>query len=425
MSVVNEVEIRIPTMLPWQQEVYETSQRYNVLRVGRRAGKTALCELLACDYALKGKYVGWFSPSYKLLSEIFNEIREILNPVIESSSKIEGVIRLKNGGRIDFWSIGTDESVARGRKYHRVIIDEMASCGPYTEAIYRRAIRPTLMDYAGDVWVASTPSGMDNFFHDICVDKNLGFKEFHAPTAINPLIDESEIEELRRTNLPLVFQQEVLADFVSFDGEAIIPLASMLDENGNAHELPRFFETVFACIDTGLKGTERHDSTGVVYAGLFEDTLYLLDYDKIAITGDLMIDWLPSVVAKLEEFSKQTPTIYGVSSIYIEDAAAGVTLLQAAQRRGWNVKPLPTKLSMKSKDERVLLASSYFFQRKVKITPFCYEKTTSWQGRSKNHLISELCGYRLADRDAYKRADDCADAAVYCTLAGLGNWLGA
>lgn len=421
---MREVEVSIPTMLPWQADVYKTKERYNVLRVGRRAGKTALCELLAADYALKGKYVGWFSPSYKLLSEIFNELRDILSPVIESSSKIEGVIRLKNGGRIDFWSIGTDESVARGRKYHRVIIDEMASCGPYTEAIYRRAIRPTLMDYAGDVWVASTPAGMDNFFHDICTQKELGFREFHAPTAINPLIEESEIEELRRTNLPLVFQQEVLAEFVSFDGEAIIPLSSMLDENQLPYELPKHFEVVFAAIDTGLKGTERHDSTGVVYAGLVNDTMYLLDYDKVAITGDLMIDWLPSVVARLEEFAKATPTVYGVGTIYIEDAAAGVTLLQAAKRRLWNVQAIPTKLSMKSKDERVLLASSYFFQRKVHITKYCHDKVMSWQGRTKNHLISELCGYRLADKDAYKRADDCNDAAVYCTLMGLGNWEG-
>ena len=53
------------------------------------------------------------------------EIKGMLRPLWESGSMGSSVIRLKNGGRLDFWTLG-NEIAGRSRRYRRVVIDEAA-----------------------------------------------------------------------------------------------------------------------------------------------------------------------------------------------------------------------------------------------------------------------------------------------------------
>jgi hypothetical protein len=87
------------------------------------------------------------------------------------------VIRLKNGGRLDFWTLG-NEIAGRSRRYRRVVIDEAAFAkngdnkvdGSMME-IWENAIKPTLFDYGGEVLICSNSAGKnpDNFFYNICI----------------------------------------------------------------------------------------------------------------------------------------------------------------------------------------------------------------------------------------------------------------
>ena len=77
----------------------------------------------------------------------------MLRPLWESGSMGSSVIRLKNGGRLDFWTLG-NEIAGRSRRYRRVVIDEAAFAkngdnkvdGSMME-IWEKAIKPTLFDY--------------------------------------------------------------------------------------------------------------------------------------------------------------------------------------------------------------------------------------------------------------------------------------
>jgi hypothetical protein len=92
------------------------------------------------------------------------------------------VIRLKNGGRLDFWTLG-NEIAGRSRRYRRVVIDEAAFTkngdnkvdGSMME-IWEKAIKPTLFDYGGEVLICSNSAGKnpDNFFYNICADPSYG-----------------------------------------------------------------------------------------------------------------------------------------------------------------------------------------------------------------------------------------------------------
>ena len=100
--------------------------RRSILRAGRRLGKSTLCIALAADEALCGRFTAYVTPQFKLATPIFEALVVTLRPVLESKDKTQGVIRLSTGGVIDIWTIESGAVIARGRKYHRVIMDEVA-----------------------------------------------------------------------------------------------------------------------------------------------------------------------------------------------------------------------------------------------------------------------------------------------------------
>jgi hypothetical protein len=110
---------------------------------------------------------------------------------------------MKNGGRIDFWTL--ENAIAgRGRRYRRVVVDEAAFTkdgdnkidGSMME-VWEKSIRPTLFDYGGEALVSSNSAGKnpDNFFYNICTDPKYGFHEYHATTADNPLLPKRPVGE--------------------------------------------------------------------------------------------------------------------------------------------------------------------------------------------------------------------------------------
>ena len=66
--------LSLPPLLPWQQQVVNEARRFNVVCVGRRAGKTALGVHLCAAPDVLAYPVGWFSPSYKLMLEVWREV---------------------------------------------------------------------------------------------------------------------------------------------------------------------------------------------------------------------------------------------------------------------------------------------------------------------------------------------------------------
>lgn len=107
-----------------------------MVRCGRRWGKTAILGNIAISYAtslfketggetLQGGRVGIFTAKYKQQQEIFDYLEEALLPLIKMKSRSEGRIRLKNGGRIDFWVTNNNPLAGRGREYDVVLLDEI------------------------------------------------------------------------------------------------------------------------------------------------------------------------------------------------------------------------------------------------------------------------------------------------------------
>ncbi len=206
------VSIDIPQPHSGQVRILDNAKRFNVLQCGRRFGKTTLGLHIALFAGVLGKTYGWFSPTYKLMSEQWNEVIRQLEPIIQRTDKHTREVYLSTGGRIDFWSLEKADA-GRGRKYHGVIIDE-ASVVRNLKTKWEQDIRPTLTDYKGQAWILGTPKG-HNFFHQLFLKGKQNSKEWSSwrlGTIDNPTIPDLENELLdAKKELPeAVYNQEYL-----------------------------------------------------------------------------------------------------------------------------------------------------------------------------------------------------------------------
>jgi len=306
----------------------DEARRFNVLACGRRFGKTMLGVDLLVDKAIDGCLVGWFSPTYRMLNEVWKAIHETTRPLHSRVSLQEHRIELITGGVIDCWSLDAYDSV-RGRKYHRVIIDEAAMVPDLGDA-WQAAIRPTLTDYTGDAFFLSTPKGI-NFFHE-CYSRGVDqtqseWKAWHAPTTANPYIDPAEVESARQELPEQVFRQEYLAEFLQNDGAVFRNIDACLSPDTGDHKGHR----LFAGVDWG----QQNDFTVIsVVCATCHREVELDRFNKI--------EW-----AFQRARLKAVMDRWGVLAVVAESNSIGQPNLEALVREGLPVRGFETTASSK------------------------------------------------------------------------------
>lgn len=217
-----ERTIRLPRLHPVQAQIKAERRRFNVVALGRRAGKSKLAQELLVDCALERRPGGYFCPTYRLLEEVWRELKVVLSEVIRDKSEQEHRLEVLGGGVIECWSMDTGDP-ARGRRYATVVIDEAAMV-PQLADIWGQAIRPTLSDFQGDAWFMSTPRGLNDFYtlftrgqdpleHD--------WMSWQMPTSVNPYIAPAELESARHDLTEREYAQEYEAKFLSLEGAGV------------------------------------------------------------------------------------------------------------------------------------------------------------------------------------------------------------
>lgn len=442
-----ETQLSLGTLHSGQAEAYWalTSSRFKALRCGRRFGKTDFAKIWIGQGLAQGWECAWFAPQHMTWAEVYPEMANTLRPILDTSSKASAVMRMKTGGRLDFWTM--ENGIAgRGRRYRRVVIDEAAFAKDGDNKvdgsamdIWEKSIKPTLYDYGGEALVCSNSAGKnpDNFFYNICTDPQYGFQEYHATTMNNPVLPkllvgetleawkkrrERFIDDLKKDNDPLVYQQEYLAEFVDWAGVAFFAREKLLDQ-GQPIPCPKHCDGVFAVIDTASKTGTENDATAVTFfaSTRFGDfPLIILDWDITQIEGAMLETWLPDVFHRLEELARTCGARYGALGSWIEDKNSGTILLQQAARRNWTAHPIESKLTAMGKDERAISVSGYVYRGNVKYTDHAFNKTTVYKRKSRNHLAEQVESFRIGDKDK-KLENDLLDTFCYGIAIALGN----
>ena len=407
--------------------------RRAALVCGRRWGKTSLLTMLAVDAALSGKSVGVFCPTYKFLGPLFEPIVSALRALPDVRvNRMLGELRLEGGGAIDFWSLDYTARAGRGRRYHLALIDESAHDEGRLADSFPASIAPALLDFNGAVVTASTPNGLDGWFHDIVHDPRHGFAAFHAPTSANPHLPVEAIAALRaELPRPEVASQELDAMFVDTGGATIFPLALLL-ENGEPHRDDFPCQSIGLAIDSnsGKGGPDRDGCAAVIFAltmpnvarGSFEGArIVLLDWDIQSLAQGGIVPWLARMREMAMAWFRRLKPLGGPPVAHIEPAGNGYAVIEAARAQGLHPREIGAKYVAAGKDARALMVEPHAAGGRLKIGRSALDKRASYRGVMANHLTRQVTGFRAFDKDAYRREDDLYDAAMYAALVSFGD----
>jgi len=303
-----------------------------VLDCGRRWGKDVLLEDLAIEVLLRGYPVGWFNPSYKMLTEVWRALKNLLQPLTLRVDQQEHRLELVTGGVLDMWSLDAYDS-ARGRKYKRVIVNE-AAMSPNLREAWENVIRPMLTDYRGDAWFASTPKGRNYFW--TLYGRGLDplqseWRSFRYPTAANPHIAPSEIEAAR-IDLPSdVYSQEYEAEFLENQGSV--------------------FRNIREACTAPLGATPEEHRGHVLVAGI--DWAQKQDFTVISVVcvpcaREVLLDRFNQIGWDFQrERLLSTWRKWGITRGYAEENSIGGPNIEALQRMGIDVRPFTTTATTK------------------------------------------------------------------------------
>lgn len=189
---------------------------------------------------LAGFPVGWFAPTYKYLTEVWQTFVRTLRPVTSRVNSTERRIELITGGVAEFWTLD-DPDAGRSRKYKRVVVDEAAKA-KNLEAAWNGAIRATLTDFKGDADFYSTPKGRNFFWKAFVRGQDENEPEWgcwQLPTVSNPFIDPAEVEAARKQLPDRIFRQEYLAEFLDDAGGVFRNVEPSVDKGRTANDPPR------------------------------------------------------------------------------------------------------------------------------------------------------------------------------------------
>lgn len=327
--------------LPWQERVfYEDKHRYKVVAKGRRVGGTTGAAHYIIDRMLSGKIqVLWVDTTRANVrsywERIFLPILGRIRSQYWSWNETAKVLKLC-GSTMDMRSAEKPENL-EGQKYHLCVLNE-AGIILSDRQLWEVSIRPMLIDYAADCIMVGTPkgrldkSGKDHLFYDFHTrGKNpLEWKDwasFTIPTADNPLLSRSEIEEMAH-EVPLIIRaQELSGEFVN------ISLDSVIKEEWIRYvdSVPPRTETMrqILSLDTAFKTTESSDFSAC--------TRWLQTYSGRLICTGAWSERLtfPDLVARVKAEFMSAPT----DALLIEDKASGQSLIQTLKQSDIPVIP--------------------------------------------------------------------------------------
>ena len=330
----DRIELVLPRPHAGQRQIIDGARRFNIVSCGRRFGKTTMGAILMAGALLRDRRsCGWFAPTYRLLEEAYNDQRRLLAPII-SRAVVSPYPRIEliTGSAIDYWTLGEPATVARGRKYAWVGIDE-AAMAPYLEEAWTQAIRPTLTDYAGSAWFFSTPKG-HNYFKALfdAAQDDAEWSRWTMPTIANPYIPPAEIEAASRSLPSIAFRQEYLAEFVDAEG------ARLRREWIRTGEAPAGLE-VYLGVDLAISTKETADWTAAVALGRDPaGTTWVLDAARIRAPFDGVLRFVQDMAAKW------TPRAIGIEQVQYQ-AAVVQELLRTTRLPVRGIRPDRDKIT--------------------------------------------------------------------------------
>ena len=210
-----------------QQEAYklahEKDTKQLVLVWSRQSGKSVFAEIMLIENLLKkNKFSAYISPTFQLGRKVYKEIVNLLDGkgIIKKANSSTLTIETITNSTLQFYSVESYTAI-RGTTVNGVLIcDEAAyypDILPNGENIWGNVIMPITKARQPLTILISTPCGKQGFFYDFylrALNGEDGIKYLERTIYDDNLIDEKQIEEIKRSIPPKAFEQEFLCKFL-------------------------------------------------------------------------------------------------------------------------------------------------------------------------------------------------------------------
>jgi len=231
----------------WQAECHRSRNRFTVLALHRRAGKTELAIMELIDAALKCQlelpYFVYVAPYLKQAKTIaWSRLKQRLAPLIMhnaltvNESDLSVVFR-HNKAVIRIFG-GDNPDALRGVRLDGVVMDEVAQIKP---EVWQDILQPALSDRKGWSLFIGTPAGVNLFSELFFRAERL--PEWHSARYTvydTGSLDPDEVERLRRDMHETSFSREYLCDFSAAGDNQLISLSDVQDASRRQVKLPDY-----------------------------------------------------------------------------------------------------------------------------------------------------------------------------------------
>lgn len=213
---------------PEQLRLINSPARFKVVPAGRRSGKTERAKRNLIIQALKESSQGeWLDYRYFAAAPTRDQAKAIfwsdLKAMVPSWMRVgrpresDLTIQLITGAEIVVVGLDRPQRI-EGRAWNGGVVDEVANIRP---GAWGENIRPALADRGGWAWLIGVPEGRGAYFDMYEYAISGQDAEWDGFTWISAdILSPAEIESARRTLDPLIYQQEMEASFITFEGRA-------------------------------------------------------------------------------------------------------------------------------------------------------------------------------------------------------------
>lgn len=274
-----------------QAEFINSKAKRNVIRAGRRGGKTVGVAIRAVNKFLEGRRVLYAAPTQEQIERFWVEVTRALRPAIDSKrvhkNETKHLIEIPGTeNRIRAKTAWNADSL-RGDYADELILDEWQLMN---EDAWRLVGAPMLLDNNGNATFVYTPPSLHSrsaskaddpqhaakLFKRAKADESGRWAVFHFASHDNPYIDADAIQDLAHDMTALAYRMEIEAQDVDENPGALWTRAII--EGGRVIDTPDF-DTIVVAIDPSV--TADGDEAGVVTVGRGFGHGYMLADDSV------------------------------------------------------------------------------------------------------------------------------------------------
>jgi hypothetical protein len=224
------------TMHAWQAAAFVASERFIVWTAGRRCGKSEFAVMWTLRRVLDARArrltgVIWIVyPTYDIARTAWRKFKRLtpaawVRQYIGTETSPRAII-MRGGITIEFKS-GVNPGALVGEGLLACWVDE---CGTIKERVWSESLRPTLADHVAPALLTGTPKGhnwywklyQQGWLPDFPDTLSIGLNSGQGiPSYENPYLRRDEIDAMGREMSQRLFQQEILAKFLSDEGAVL------------------------------------------------------------------------------------------------------------------------------------------------------------------------------------------------------------